>query len=378
MKILLMPSSYPPVLGGVQTVVEKLAQGLLQQGHEVRVVTNQYPRSLAGREIKEGVEIHRYLFLRPDFNDLRRGRWDLFLASFYFYPATLFGLNRIFKEFQPEVVNVHYPDAQIYFILQLRKKYRFRLIVSLHGHEVEGYKDFFESKRQLLRIILREADAVTACSHYLLNKTIQIEPSIQSKGKAIHNGVDSERFENKTPYRHHRPYLFAFGRLTYQKGFDLLLEAFAAIAGRYGDMDLIIAGEGEERGSLIKIIQRLNLEKRVKLYGRANSEEVVALLNGCEFCVVPSRFESFGITALEAMAAGKYVLAARVGGLPEFLGNTISQLVEPSAEALAKGMEQCLKELVQIQKAAKNNRQIAMERNWSKVIGQYEEVYRHG
>src|SRR5207249_704317 len=112
-----------------------------------------------------------------------------------------------------------------------------------------------------------------------------------------------------------------------QKGFDMLLEAFAGLADRY-EVDLVLAGEGEDREVLSALIEKFQLKERVVLYGRASSEEVVALLNGCEFCAVPSRFEPFGITALEAIAAGKPVLAMRVGGIPEFLKGPGHLLVE--------------------------------------------------
>src|SRR5262249_6683038 len=120
-------------------------------------------------------------------------------------------------------------------------------------------------------------------------------------------------------YPHRRSYILAFGRLIYKKGFDLLLTAFAQIAPRYQEVDLILAGEGEERDALRAQAQQSGLEGRVHFFGRATPEEVVRLLNGCLFVAVPSRIEPFGIVALEALAAGKRVLATRVGGLGELL-----------------------------------------------------------
>ncbi|MDD5584315.1 MAG: glycosyltransferase, partial [Candidatus Omnitrophica bacterium] len=78
MRILIITSSYLPVLGGLQNVTHILARSLIKQGHVVEVVTNRYPRSLAHHEIIEGVPVSRFLFLTPGFRYLSRGRIDLF------------------------------------------------------------------------------------------------------------------------------------------------------------------------------------------------------------------------------------------------------------------------------------------------------------
>src|SRR5438132_12990022 len=101
MRVLLLPQSYPPVLGGLQTVAQMLAQHLSHQGHSVRVVTNRYPRSLRNHEMSDGVPVSRWLLLTPTFGHLRRGRPELFLASLYYYPSTLFRLTLLMQTFRP-------------------------------------------------------------------------------------------------------------------------------------------------------------------------------------------------------------------------------------------------------------------------------------
>lgn len=388
MRILLVPSSYPPVLGGLQTVAHTLA-GHLRERHTVQVVTKRYPRSLPSQELSDGVGIQRLLFLTPDTADLRRGRPDLFVAACYFCPSTLVRLHRLMRTFRPDVVNVHFPDSQAPFVSWLRRRFAFRLVVSLHGNEIERWFNVqpkagdrqpavAERTRRSaitkIQSILQEADAVTACSHYLLDKAIQLEPSVAQKGQVIYNGVDLDRFRDKTAFAHSRPYILAFGRLTHKKGFDMLLEAFGPLAPHYPGVDLILAGDGEERQVLQAHIERLGLGARVHLFGRASPQEIVQLLNGCLFVVVPSREEPFGIAALEALAAGKPILATRVGGLVELIKGSGTCLVAPQVSDIQKGLAQWIDSLTT--KRAGSLAFTSETYSWSRVVAQFERVYR--
>jgi glycosyltransferase involved in cell wall biosynthesis len=383
MRVLLISSSYPPVLGGLQTVAHTLARYLTHRGHDVQVVTNRYPRSLPARQVLNGVPVYRWLFLTPDLGHLRESRPDLFLASLYFFPSTLFRLICLMRTFRPEIVNVHFPDAQVPFVHWLRRWFDFRLVVSLHGHEIERW--FLDeplsivhhpsSMLRRLRTILQEADAVTACSHYLLSKAIQLESSVAKKGHVIQNGIDPKRFKDKTPYPHPRPYILAYGRLTYKKGFDMLLDAFAQVARGHPGVDLIVAGDGQEREALQWQARGLEVDKRVLFFGRATPEEVVQLLNGCQFAVVPSRQEPFGIVALEALAAGKPVLATRVGGLPELLDGSVHRLVEPTPDALAEGLVRWVQRRDKVKVLTERNREQVVKYAWPQVVERYLEAY---
>ncbi len=173
MRILLITSSYPPVLGGLQTAVHALAQEFMARGHEVAVVANRYPRSLARRERIDGVNVRRLAFMKPELDQIRRRRADLFLAACAICPVTLFSIWRLYRKFQPDVVNVHFPLSQNPFVLWLSRRFSFRLVVSVHGSEILGSAT--PGNRRILRAILREADAVTACSRYLLSKAAELE-----------------------------------------------------------------------------------------------------------------------------------------------------------------------------------------------------------
>jgi glycosyltransferase involved in cell wall biosynthesis len=390
MRILLISSSYPPVLGGLQTVAHTLAQHLTRRGNTVQVVTNHYPRSLPAYQVLDGVPVHRWLFLIPEASFIQRRRWDLLLASLYFYPSTLLRLAQLMRTFRPAVVNVHFPDTQAPFVLWLRRYFNFRLVVSLHGHEVlkwfetsathtDSYALSGDVKQQphfrSLVSTLQRADAVTACSSYLLQRAAALEPSVAEKGQVIHNGIDLERFEDRTSYSHPRPYILAYGRQMHHKGFDMLLEAFARIRAKHPHVGLILAGEGEAGPTLQALAQQLGIAKQVHFLGRVTPTGVVRLLNGCLLLAVPSRREPFGIVALEGLAAGKPVLASRVGGIAEFLDGSSNQLVEPTIDGLAVGLARWLDHTDELQALAEENRSLAARYTWPRVVDRYVNSY---
>ena len=356
-KILIFSSSYNPVIGGVQTVTHNLAKQLLARGHEVRVVTNRYPIDLPSYETIEGVSVNRLLFLQPQIDHLRRGRFDLFAASLYLGPQSTWQLSRIVKRFRPDVVNVHFPDRKIESLLKLRTRFGFRLVVSLHGYDVQqfangnGHSGNRSAALRRVRTLLSSADAVTAVSDDLLHTATYVEPAISVCARVIPNGVDLNRFAEATGYEHPRPYVLGVGRLMHKKGFDLLIDAFAQWQPAH-KMELIIAGNGEELVPLQKRVQALGLGDRIHFFGEASPEQVAGLLKGSVGVAVPSRSETFGLAALEALAAGKPLLATKTGGLQEFLSDFVRNgsdngsghsnskifLAEPTVESIAANL----------------------------------------
>jgi glycosyltransferase involved in cell wall biosynthesis len=159
----------------------------------------------------------------------------------------------------------------------------------------------------------------------------------------IYNGVRLQDFDDITPYVHPRPYILAIGRHVRQKGFDVLLRSFALLTSRrQTDHDLVLAGDGTERTQLEELANCLGVSKRVHFIGRVDRVAAAGLFCGCSYFVLPSRHEPLGIVNIEAMAAGKAVIATRVGGVPEIVQDGITGLlvdsdsIEPMADAMLK------------------------------------------
>jgi glycosyltransferase involved in cell wall biosynthesis len=167
----------------------------------------------------------------------------------------------------------------------------------------------------------------------------------------------------------------AVGRLTYQKGFDLLVQAWAQL--RTQDAYLVIFGQGEEQQSLLRAIEQLGLQGRVVLAGqRRDLEQVLGALDGY---VHPARFEGMPNALLEAMAAGLPIVASRVDGNCELLTDTTGAFVPPEqVEPLAHAIQQLLDQpdlAAQLARAAQQRAQTVfglevMVTAWEQVVGQ--------
>jgi glycosyltransferase involved in cell wall biosynthesis len=354
----------------------------------VRVLTNRYPVKLPRQDRIDGVVVDRLLFLEPSREQLRSRRFDLFGASLFVRPQTDRRFTKLVNDFKPDAVNVHFANYGIPSLLRLQQRLRFRLVVSLHGYDVNQFvqPDGHESqqKKDRLQAILKAADAVTCVSEDLLRNAKSIEPLIAEKSSVIPNGVDANRFAAAAPYMHPRPYILALGRLVQAKGLDMLIDAFANCD--WDDKpDLIVAGSGEERQALQKQVSRLGLTDRVHFFGEASAEDAARLMIASSAVAVPSRSESFGLVALEALAARKPLLATEVGGLRELIapvltglngqgapnGKSQLALVRPSADAIAEGLKRIFPPVTL---AHQKDYVLPKRFEWKSVAAAYEQV----
>jgi glycosyltransferase involved in cell wall biosynthesis len=328
MNVAVFASAFHPHLGGVEELCRQLAQELVKQGHHTIVLTNRWPRSLPEYEELDGIGVYRLPFRVPEAG----------LKASVNYALTFRRIRRrmleILRESRVDVLHVQGVSANAFYALEARKALKLPLIVSLQGELTMDSTQLFqrsELARRVLREALARADAITACSSRTLSEAEAFYGSaFGHRGTVVYNGVNLREFQEASAYLSDRPYIFGIGRLVPQKGFDVLLKAFAR--ADLGGHDLVIAGEGPERTYLESLVAVLGIAGRVHFYGRANRPEVAALFKGCSLFVLPSREEPFGIVCLEAMAAAKPVVASRVGGVPEVVLDGTTGVLFPSED----------------------------------------------
>ncbi|MDO6429408.1 glycosyltransferase family 4 protein [Flavitalea sp. BT771] len=365
-RILFWSASYAPVLGGVQTIVSQLATGLQKRGYIVQVLTDRTPTTLPHFEIIENVPVLRYRFFHPvrSIGSLREAL--LACYSIILFPVRFFQLWHFIRGFRPDVINVHFPGQQIWYIGLLQKwLIKNKWVISLHGHDILRFFKTGENNGDVLRkgnlplperiklnVLsrrLRHAYAVTACSGYLLNMAGKIPGQKEFNGQVVYNGIDFLRFSGSKSRLIKSGYIIALGRLVHAKGFDMLVQAFARLPETIQQQYLlVIAGTGPEKSTLERLAIETGIRSRLRLYGRASQLEVTSLLQHAALAVIPSRQEPFGIALLEAMAAGCKVIATNVGGMPEIAGHGNVLLCEPTTTALSAAMQNLLSDQMPI------------------------------
>ena len=355
MKILIWTSSFHPELGGLQTVCQQLAEGLIARGHTVMVLTQRNDRTLLPREeMPEGYTVVRIPHWPKELPELRGIKRLIYRAlGLRLNRQSRQNIEKAITDFKPDCTNIHFPDKQLWFYKSMRPLLG-RIVVSLHGHEILRY---FETKAHIvsdividngkaelkkrLEALLLVSDAISTCSEWLKSKTLQLFPQlVPDRIYAIYNAVDITRFQHAASEEGDN-FVYAFGRLEPNKGFLMLIDAFHQITNQYPDLCLKIAGAGYEGDIMADKIRQLGLEDKVILLGRQAPEEVASTAKSASVNCVPSLAEPFGIVVLEALASNRPVVATNIGGIPEAAGG-LAVLCEPKAADMAQALIVCL------------------------------------
>lgn len=376
MHILLLPSSYAPKVGGLETAVAQLGAELVRRGHRVTVLTNRYPRTLPSYERIGDIAVHRILMtnLLPNWGQLKR--LPKYVAGVALAPIQLLRLARLIRALEPDIVNVHYLGVPAVYARLASKR---RLVISLHGSDLAA-RPYATGGASLSRYAVAGARAATACS---ANQAALLPQLIGASSTlpvvVTGNGVDPSEFTDIQAYQHPRPYLFAAARFSPVKGLDVLIRAMPGLIAQGLDVDLILAGGGPQAATLHTLTHELGVEQHVHFWGLANRHEIAALLRGCSLFVLPSRAEAFGIAALEAMICGKAVVASRCGGIPEVvLDGEAGVLVPPDdAAALSAALAGLLHDPARCEQLGRRGRELALGAwSWSSVADRYLQAYR--
>ena len=180
----------------------------------------------------------------------------------------------------------------------------------------------------------RLANRVVAVSEYDRQTLIRRRMCAASKLTLIYNAYDPAKFPqvgNGERATATGTMLGFVGRLVDQKGCDVLIQAMPKILAQHPDTRLRVVGDGEQRQRLEDLAERLDVSRAVEFVGYRPMS--AALMDELDIVVVPSRYEPFGIVAVEAMASGRPVVASSVGGLSEIVADGKTGLLVPPGDA---------------------------------------------
>ena len=169
----------------------------------------------------------------------------------------------------------------------------------------------------------------------------------------------------------------AVGRSAEQKGFDTLIRAYGLLKNRIPQAGLVIIGDGPIRHDLESLAKELNVSNRVIFTGNIPRERVYSFLGCMDVFVVSSRWEGFCNAMVEAMAAGKAIIASRVEPLPEVLGEDCGLFFEAGDQiGLCEGMRELYENLSLRRELGDKARMRALQRfTLEKTARNYEMIY---
>lgn len=209
---------------------------------------------------------------------------------------------------------------------------------------------------RIKRIYTKKIDCIIAPSEFY--KTKLIEDGIkEDKIKALHNFIDIKQYDVETQ---DDGYALYFGRLSKEKGILNLISAFS----KTENGKLYIAGEGEEKENIKKLIDKNKLNDRVKLLGFLNSDEMREYIRKCKFVVVPSIwYENCPYSIIETLAIGKPIIGSNIAGIPELVQDKVNGFTfkYDDADGLKKKIEELFNDDSLVKEFSKKSKQICKD-----------------
>jgi glycosyltransferase involved in cell wall biosynthesis len=358
----------------VEETVRQLAAGYRLEGLSPIILTNRWPRSLPREEIHEGTPVYRLAMRTPE-GSLKAG-----VSYLLTHRAICREMFEVLRRHRVDILHVQCVSSNGFYARIAKRELGIPLVVTTQGERTMDATQLYQRSpfmNRALRALLADADHITACSRHTLDdmEAYWGQP-FGSKASVVYNGIVPGDFANVTPHSAGAPYILGIGRLVPQKGFDILIRAFAK--ANIPGWKLLVAGEGSERPALENLIRDLGLQDRVHLPGRADRPMAASLFLGSELFVLPSRMEPLGIVNLEAMAAGKMVIASRTGGVPEIVLEGETGLLFPpeDEDGLSAALKRAASDAALRERLGAAGRLAVEDFTWPAIAGQYTGIYR--
>lgn len=302
MRVLQVSKFYPPVMGGIEAVAWELTEGLNRSGVRTDVLCSGHRWRGRQERMDAGYEV------------CRAGCWAMALST-SISPGLPWHLSRMARGV--DIVHVHMPDpmaAAAYCVTRPHAK----LVVHWHS-DVIRQRFALKVYEPLQRWLLARADAIIATSPPYAASSEPLQPwrdkvvvvpigisDNRNSVSRVHAAVLRQRFRG-------RRLIFALGRMTYYKGFDILINAAAALPD---DCAVLIGGDGELLEHYKSMVTKRGLVGKVHLLGHIADHELASHFEACDiFCMSSTvRSEAYGVAILEAMVMGKPIVATDIEG----------------------------------------------------------------
>ena len=392
MRVLMLSWEYPPVVvGGLGRHVHALATRLADQGHDVVVLCRQETGTDATTHpstdtVAEHVRVVRVAEDPPHLAFER----DLVAWTLGMGHAMVRAAHALLRTWRPDVVHAHdwlvtHPAIAIADLVGVP------LVATMHATEAGRHSGWLSQplNQQIHSVewwLANRADAVVTCSTAMrteVSHLFDVDPDTVS---VIHNGIETRGWRvdaaeierTRRRYGSDTPLLLFFGRLEWEKGIQDLIAALPKIRARHPGTRLVVAGKGGYEPELVATARKHRVRRAVDFVGHLSDRELRAALAAADAVVLPSRYEPFGIVALEAAAAGAPLVASTAGGLGEVVvdGRTGVSFPPGDVPAIAGAVDTVLRDPAAARaRACAARDRLAVDFDWGRIARATAEVY---
>jgi N-acetyl-alpha-D-glucosaminyl L-malate synthase bshA len=359
-----------PTFGGSGVVATELGLALARKGHQVHFITYSYPVRLDFLEMN----IHFHEVHVEEYPLFHYQPYELALSSKMAY---------VVKTYNIDILHVHYaiPHAYAgYMAKQMLKREGIEvpMITTLHGTDITLVGNH-PTYKEAVTFSINESDVVTSVSESLKRDTLRLF-NVDKDIKVIPNFIGLQKTERVSPCK--RSVMASADELivTHISNFRKVKRVDDVVRVFYGIQQqlpakLIMVGDGPEREIADQLCKDLGIKKKVLFLG--NTSDIDRILCFTDLFLLPSESESFGLSALEAMAAGVPVVSSNAGGLSEVNEEGVSGYLCPigDVQTMAEKAIYILSDKDRLAQFKQNARKVSARFDEEKIIPMYEALY---
>ncbi len=360
-----------PTYGGSGAVATELGLALASRGHEVHFISYAQPFRLKG------------FSERVTFHEVKIGAYPLFEHPPYSLALAVM-LHEVASRHRLDIIHAHYAIPHATSALEAKQLLEASgtgqsvgVVTTLHGTDITlvGQDPSYFT---ITKYSIEQSDAVTAVSKYLRDETYRAFQCSTCDIAIVPNFVDLTEFQPRAPGTcgdgAAEKILMHISNMRPVKRLLDVVRIFARVRERI-PARLVLVGDGPDRPAAEREVEALRISPHVRFLGKV--EDVAQALRWADLYLLPTQVESFGLSALEALATGVPVVGCNAGGLPEVVEHGVSGFLgEPGdVDGMAGGAIALLEDRARWQAASRAARERAKQFASERVVPQYERIY---
>ena len=361
-----------PTFGGSGVVATELGMALADKGHEVHFVTYNQPVRLDFISH----QLHFHEVLMEEYPLFQYQPYELALST---------KLVEVVTKHKLEILHVHYaiPHAYAAYMAKMMLKEKgidIKVVTTLHGTDITLVGSH-PSYKTAVEFSINNSDVVTAVSNSLKQDTLRLF-NIANEIQVVYNFIDTEKYDREQQAEcqriavaePHERILTHISNFRPVKRIEDVVKIFHKLQMETPSK-LLMVGEGPEKRKAELLVRKLGISEKVIFLG--NSHEIEKLLCYTDVFLLPSESESFGLAALEAMAANTAVISTNTGGLPEVNVHGVTGYLSNLGDVddMAKNALAILKDDETLMRFKKNAKEHTKQFSLENILPVYEDIY---